>query len=155
LPPFPFTKKPALLDPGQAAPEFRLLDQRSHTVSLDDTLGESRALILLFFMSDFLPGDWQLLSAYAAVYPHLREANLNVAGISGINWETIYHLGRKLNVPFPLLFDPCCRISTRYQTMWLPKFINNRAMVVVSPQKEIILTSSKFISPDALIPQLV
>lgn len=154
MPPFPFLKPPPLLATGQAAPEFRLLDQRSHTLSLDDTLAESRALILLFFMSDFLPGDKQLLRDYAAGYPHLREANLNIAGISGINWETIYHLGRKLNVPFPLLFDPCCRISTKYQAMWLPKFINNRAIVVVSTQKDIILASSQFISPDTLITQI-
>lgn len=105
-------------------------------------------------MSDFLGDDKKLLSAYAAAYPRLREANLAVIGLSGINWETIHHLGRKLNIPFPLLFDPCCRIATRYQAMWLPKFINNRAIIAVSPTAEVILTSSHFMAPDTLMVRL-
>jgi peroxiredoxin Q/BCP len=128
-----------LLKPGTPAPAFRLLDQHGRSIGLDDFSGKQ--LVLLFFASDWLPGDLRLLKTYAEAYPHFQEAGIGVLGLSAINWESLHHLGHRLQIPFSLLFDVSCRASKPYQAMWLPKFITGRAVYVINSNGEISLAA--------------
>jgi peroxiredoxin Q/BCP len=130
-----------LLKPGTPAPAFRLLDQHGRSIGLDDFSG--RRLVLLFFASDCLPGDLRLLKTYAAAYPQLREDGIEVLALSAIDWEKLHHLGHRLQIPFPLLFDVSCRAAKPYQAMWLPKFITGRAVYAVNSNGEIVLAAQE------------
>lgn len=126
-----------LLSPGTIAPEFRLLDHSGQSVGMNMEPGKI-GTVLLFFASDWLKGDLALLEGYSKSYLALQEAGLEVLALSGINWEKLHYLAKRLQVPFPLVFDPCCRYANRYQAMWVPKFINARAVYGVNAQGKII-----------------
>ncbi len=139
-----------LLKPGTPAPTFGLLDQRSHRRTLEeDLLADStiKGVVLLFFAWDRFPGDIRMLQDYADAYSKLQQAGINVAGISAINWETLHHLAQRLHLPYPLLFDPCARVSKKYQTMLIPKFVTGRAVYAIDTQC-IIRHAQKEISPE-------
>lgn len=131
-----------LLPLGHPATDFRLLDQQGRSLGLKDGLREN-GLVLLFFSSFWLPGDLKLLKQYATAYPEFQQAGIGVMAISGINWETLHHLAKRLQSPFPLLFDPCCRQSKYYQTMLIPKFVTGRAVYGINPAGQIILAGKK------------
>ena len=127
----------ALLPLGAVAPEFRLLDHQGRSIGMSRQAGETGS-VLLFFSSDWLKDDLQLLRQYSQAYPAFQQVGLEILALSGINWERLYHLAKRLEVPFPLVFDPCCRYSSRYQAMWVPKFINGRAVYGVNAQGKIV-----------------
>ena len=134
---------------NQLAPDFSLLDQQARTLTLDQVMGE-RGLVLLFFSSSWLPADLALLKAFNQAYPTLQAAGLGVMGISGINWETIHHLSDRLDCQFPLGFDSCCRVSKRYDTMLIPKFVTGKAIYGINPQGRIIF-DRKQAQPDEVL----
>lgn len=146
---FPFN---ALLEPGEVAPEFHLLDQDGRSVSLSNALRNRRGAIVLFFASDFLPGDHRLLQAYKSAFSQFQERELTILALSGINWEKIHLLARKFKPPFPLLFDPCCRIAKYYRALWIPKFVNGRAVFIVSAEGEIRFSAHQA-RPEAILSQ--
>lgn len=139
----------SLIPVGAVAPDFRLLDQHGHSLGLADATGPN-GLILLFFSSFWLPGDISLLESYIQAYPKLQEQGLGVMAISGINWEPIHQLAKRLNSPFPMAFDPCCRVAKRYGNIAIPKFLNGRAIFGVAPQGQVIL-ARKQASPQEVL----
>ncbi len=139
----------SLLPLNAIAPEFRLLDHQGCSVGMSRQAGHAGS-VLLFFSSDWLKGDLQLLQAYSDAYPSLQKAGVEVLALSGINWEKLYYLAKRLNIPFPLVFDPCCRYSSRYQAMWVPKFINGRAIYGVNAQGKIVF-ARKQADPDEVL----
>jgi peroxiredoxin Q/BCP len=141
-----------LLKPGTPAPAFRLLDQHGRSIGLDDFSGQ-KSLVLLFFASDWLPGDLRLLKTYADAYPRFRESGIEVLALSAINWESLHNLGHRLQIPFPLLFDVSCRAAKPYQAMWLPKFITGRAVYAINPSGEIVLPAH-VVTPKAILEAL-
>lgn len=145
---------PPLLPQEQPAPAFHLLDQQGQIVTLDQAKASaSKGLILLFFASHFLPGDLNLLRAYAQAYPQLQTAEFEVLAISGLNWEKLYHLSQRLNLPYKVLFDPCCKISIKYKAMMIPKFVTGRAVYWIDPSGTIREASSS-IRPQQILSQL-
>lgn len=128
----------ALLPVGCMVPDFRLLDHQSHSVGLGD-FSEKRGTVLLFFASDWLKGDLALLRTYIEAYPRFQEADLQVLALSSINWENLFHLGQRLQLPFPILFDQCCRQSTFYKAAWVPKFVTGRAVYGLDARKKIVV----------------
>lgn len=133
----PFSLFPSLASPGQLAPDFTLLDHHGFSISLANYRAQSRGVILLFFASDFLPSDVAQLQAYSSAYPPLKASGLEILAVSGINWEKLHHLGQRFNIPFPLVFDPCCRYARQYGAMWVPRFLNGRAVFGILPNGEI------------------
>lgn len=127
-----------LLKPGREAPVFRLLDHAGNSVGLSDAMLYN-GVVLLFFSSNWLGADLRLLKACMAAYPAFQEAGLGVLGMTGVNWEKIHHLAHRLETPFPLLFDPCCRFSSRYGAMWIPRLVTGRAVYIVNSAGRIAL----------------
>lgn len=141
-----------LLQPAQSAPSFHLLDQDGLIVTLENAQGP-QGTVLLFFSSHFLPKDLQLLKAFAQAYTQFQEKGIEVLAISGLNWETLHHLARKLELPYRVLFDPCCRVSGRYNTMMMPKFVTGRAIYSIDT-KSVIQYASKNSNPQVLLEHL-
>lgn len=131
-----------LLEPGAPAFPFHLLDQTGHIVTLEEAKGPL-GTGLLFFSAHCLSGDIQALKNFADAYPQLQQQGLELVAISGLNWETLYRLSHRLALPYKVLFDPCCRLSTRYQCMLIPKFVTGRAIYLIDPQGGIQYASRK------------
>jgi len=127
-----------LLPPGCNAPDFSLLDQTGRQVSRNSLLANRRGLLLIFFTSDWLPVDQHLLRHYAGEYSQFQAEDLALAAVSGINWETLFNLHQRLKLPYPVLFDPCCRVSKAYKTLLIPKFVTGRSLFQLDPSGEII-----------------
>lgn len=143
---------PPLLKPGATAPPFHLLDQNGLNVTLACAQRDN-GTILLFFASHFLPKDLQMLKDFADAYPQFQQKGMDVLAISGLNWETLHHLSNWLDLPYRVLFDPCCRISTRYRAMMIPKFVTGRAIYRVHPEGTIRF-ASRYKNPELLFPGL-
>jgi peroxiredoxin len=139
----------SFLPVGHPTPDFRLLDQQGRSLGPADGMGE-RGLILLLYSSFWLPGDLNLLKSYGQAHAQLQQAGLGVMAISGINWETQHQLAARIQSPFPLLFDPCCRISKAYGAMMIPKFVTGRAVYVLDPQGRVVLARKKASPQDIL-----
>lgn len=127
----------SLLPIGGMVPDFRLLDHQAYNLGLSD-FSHKRGVILLFFASDTLKGDLALLQTYINEHSRLKEAGLQVLALSSINWENLFHLGKRLKVPFPILFDQCCRQSTFYKAAWVPKFVTGRAVYGLDSRGKIV-----------------
>lgn len=141
-----------LLPPDASAPDFRLLDMQGRSLGLAELSGPA-GTALLFFASDWLKSDLRLLQAYAAVYSRFEQVGLAVAGVSSTNWEKLYLLSNRLQLPFPLLFDPCARVSKKYGALWIPKFITGQAIYALDPAGTVIL-ARKHAKPDQLLAAL-
>lgn len=128
--------------PGTPAPAFRLLDTQGRSVGLDDFSG--RPVILLFFGAEFFTGDVRLLERFAAAHDNFQARGIAVLALSARDWESLHHLERKLALPYPLLFDPGCRVARLYQAMRIPKFLTGRAVYVLDADHRVAFTS-----PDA------
>jgi peroxiredoxin len=131
-----------LLPLGAMVPDFRLLDHRGYSVGLDD-FSHRRGTVLLFFASDWLKEDLALLTAYRDAHSQFLDADLQILALSSINWENLFHLGGRLNVPFPILFDQCCRQSTFYKSAWVPKFVTGRAIYGLDARKKIVFAQKQ------------
>lgn len=127
-----------LLPVGHSVPEWFLLDHGGRPVRLSD-FSTRRGVVLVFFASDFLQGDLAVLQAYQAALPDFEQSDIQVLGISSLNWETLHALASRLGLSFPLLFDQCCRQSTFYQAAWVRKFITGRAVYGLSGDGRIVL----------------
>jgi peroxiredoxin len=142
--------KQSLLSLGEPAPMFRLLDHRGFSVGLDDF--ESRkGIVLVFFASNWLKTDLQLLQRYINAYPEFEKHDIQLLAVSGINWETLHGLGQQLAVPFPLIFDPCCRYAKKYGTMLIPKFVTGRAVYALTPQGKVLFAGKGLVNPNEVL----
>lgn len=126
--------------PHQDAPPFRLLDQQAVSVSMASLLGKN-GLHLLFLMSTWLPGDRALLKRYQSDFPRLQAEGMGVAAISHFEWEKLNRLATCIDLPFPLLFDPCCYVAKQYGMLLIPKFVTARRIVIISPEGKILPAS--------------
>ncbi len=139
----------SLLPVGGMVPDFRLLDHQGYNVGLSD-FARKRGTVLLFFASEWLQGDLALLESYIAAYEQFRQADLQVVALSSINWEKLFYLGKRLNAPFPILFDQCCRQSTFYKAAWIPKFMGGRAIYALDTRRKIMFAQRQA-SPEMIL----
>lgn len=144
---------PPMPAPGCEAPDFRLLDQHSHSRGLQSLYGPA-GVVLLFFTTGSHGRDTGLLGAYRDAWPRLQAAGLQVAGVSAANWETLYHQAGALHLPYPLLFDACARVSMRYGAVMIPRFVTGMAVFHLWADGRIRLARKGFCSPEALLATL-
>jgi peroxiredoxin len=134
---------------GYTAPSFHLLDTLGKTTYLSD-FSERHGVALLFFASHWLPGDRKLLKRYAEAYAAFRAENVEVLAISSTDWERLYFMARELNLPFPVLFDPCARTSKQYGVMSIPRFVTGRGIFALNGQGKVLLARPSA-SPDDVL----
>lgn len=92
-----------MLQIGQKAPDFTLLDKDNNSVSLSDFLGKK--VVLYFYPRDNTPGCTRQACAFAQRYEDFKSKNIQVIGISKDSVESHVKFAEKYNLPFILLSD--------------------------------------------------
>jgi peroxiredoxin Q/BCP len=92
------------LEAGQAAPDFTLLDQDEHPVSLSDFRG--RRVIVYFYPAAQTPGCTTQACDFRDSLSSLQGAGYTVLGVSRDTPEKLRDFRESDGLTFPLLSDP-------------------------------------------------
>jgi len=93
-----------MLNIGDKAPEFELLDQNGSTVRLSDYTGKK--IVLYFYPRDNTPGCTRQACAFAGAYSAFRDSNVAVIGVSKDSVASHVKFAQKYDLPFTLVSDP-------------------------------------------------
>ena len=97
---------------GDKAPDFTAKDQNGKAVSLKDFLGKK--VVLYFYPKDFTPGCTTEACNLRDNYADLKDAGMEVIGISPDDEESHKKFEEKHELPFTLLADPDKKIIDKY-----------------------------------------
>ncbi len=97
---------------GEAAPAFRLQDQKGEWHTLQDERG--RWLVLYFYPKDFTPGCTTEVCTYRDDIIALRKAGADVLGVSLDDVKSHAEFAEKYHVPFRLLSDADAEVARAY-----------------------------------------
>jgi peroxiredoxin Q/BCP len=100
------------LEPGSAAPDFTLMDQDEHPVSLSDFRG--RRVILYFYPAAQTPGCTTQACDFRDSLASLQGAGYTVLGISRDTPEKLRAFRDSDGLTFPLLSDPDHTVHEAY-----------------------------------------
>ena len=122
-----------MIEPGEQAPDFTLLDQDGNTVSLADYRGQ--AVVLVFYPADFSPICTDQLSVYQEVLDELEAQGAKLYGVSCDATWSQKAFRQSLGVAIPMLsdFEPkgeVCRAFGVYHPGGFPQ----RALVIIDPE---------------------
>ena len=92
-----------MLEIGNKAPDFTLLDKDGREVSLSSFLGKK--IVLYFYPKDNTPGCSRQACAFAAAYEEFKKKDAIVIGISRDSVASHVKFAEKYNLPFILLSD--------------------------------------------------
>lgn len=101
-----------MLENGQPAPEFTLLNQNGEEVKLADFRG--RSVILFFYPKADTPGCTTQACGFRDNWPIIRDANATVLGISPDNVADLAKWHKKMGFPYDLLADPDHKVADAY-----------------------------------------
>lgn len=93
-----------MLNIGDKAPNFTLLDKNGAPVSLSDFLGKQ--VVLYFYPKDNTPGCTRQACAFASLYGEFEKRNIEVIGISKDSVASHIKFAEKHGLQFVLLSDP-------------------------------------------------
>ena len=93
-----------MLNVGDKAPDFRLMDKEGREVSLSDHLG--KRVVLYFYPKDNTPGCTRQACAFAGLYGEFERRGVVVIGISKDSVASHQKFAEKHGLPFILLSDP-------------------------------------------------
>jgi peroxiredoxin Q/BCP len=100
------------LEPGMAAPRFRLPNDTGGHTSLDDYAGEP--LVIYFYPKAFTPGCTTEACDFRDGYAALTAAGYAVVGISPDPIDRLARFRAEYDLPFPLLSDEDHATATAY-----------------------------------------
>ena len=118
-----------MLETGVKAPDFTLVNQDGHSVSLSDFLG--RKVVLYFYPKDNTPGCTRQACAFAASYAAFREMDAVVIGVSKDSAASHARFAAKYDLPFVLLADPELEAIKAYDVWQEKKLYGKVSMGVV------------------------
>jgi peroxiredoxin Q/BCP len=101
-----------MLNIGDKAPEFELLDSESNPVKLSDFLG--KRVIVFFYPKADTPGCTTQACGFRDNFPQIEAAGATVLGISPDQPEKLAKWITKINLPYTLLSDPDHEVSEAY-----------------------------------------
>lgn len=101
-----------ILEAGQAAPDFTLLDQDEHPVSLSDFRG--RRVIVYFYPAAQTPGCTTQACDFRDSLASLQGAGYTVLGVSRDAPEKLRAFRESDGLTFPLLSDPDHAVHEAY-----------------------------------------
>jgi peroxiredoxin len=123
-----------VIEVGEEAPDFSLLNHKGEEVSLSGFRG--RRVLLAFYPNDFSPVCSDQLSIYQEVKPSFDAAGLEVLGVS-VDHSWAHRAFRKqLNLDFTLLadFHPKGEVARRYGAYLYDYGTANRSLVLIDPE---------------------
>lgn len=100
------------LEPGASAPDFTLLDQDEHPVTLADFRG--RRVILYFYPAAMTPGCTTQACDFRDSLASLQSAGYTVLGVSRDTPEKLRAFRERDGITFPLLSDPDHAVHEAY-----------------------------------------
>ena len=118
-----------MLEIGNKAPDFTLLDQNGENVSLNDFRGKK--VILYFYPKDSTPGCTKQACAFSELNPHFIEANAQIIGISKDSVASHKRFEQKYQLPFILLSDTELEVIKSYDVWKEKNMYGKKVMGVV------------------------
>ena len=107
-----------LIEIGQQAPEFELLDEKGLAHSLSDYRGKH--VLLYFYPKDDTPGCTTEACNFRDDYSHYDQKNVVILGVSPDSPESHAKFKSKYELPFSLLADEDHQVCGLYG-VWGPK----------------------------------
>lgn len=101
-----------MVDVGDKAPDFELLNSAEEPVSLSDFRG--RRVILFFYPKAGTSGCTTQACGLRDNFPRFEEANATVVGVSPDKPAALAKWKAKENLPYPLLSDPEHEVAEKY-----------------------------------------
>jgi peroxiredoxin Q/BCP len=102
----------ARLEPGDAAPDFSLTDDRGQTVSLSDFAGST--LVLYAYPAAMTPGCTTQACDFRDSLDALNAAGVKVVGISPDKPDKLAKFRERDGLTFPLVSDPDHKVLEEY-----------------------------------------
>jgi peroxiredoxin Q/BCP len=145
------------LKPGDAAPDFALIDQRGKTVKLKDFRGKK--LVVYFYPKADTPGCTTQSCALRDAEPDLKKLKAKVVGISPDTPERQKKFDEKYNLGFPLLADENHKVAQAWGT-WGKKTLYGRSFMGIIRSAFVVDEKGKVadvfykVSPKATVPKV-
>lgn len=130
-----------MLEPGQKAPPFTLVDSSGSKVSLADFAG--RDLILYFYPKDDTPGCTKEACGFRDAWDDLQALGVTVLGVSADDAASHVKFASKYRLPFPLLTDTDRSVMKAYDAYGEKKMYGITRMGVIR--------STVWIGPDGRV----
>ena len=136
-----------MLNVGDKAPEFTLLDGDENSVSLSDFKGQK--IVLWFYPKASTPG-WTIEGqGFRDEFQKFKDQNIVILGMSADSTKRQKNFCEKQNFPFPLLSDETTDVLKAYDAWGLKKMYGReyegiyRITYVIDEDGNIINTYSK------------
>jgi peroxiredoxin len=125
---------PNILQPGTAAPDFKLVDQQGQAITTADLRG--RAAVLAFYPADWSPVCGDQMALYNEVLPVFRDLGAELIGISvDSRWcHAAFVENRKLRFRLLADFEPKGATARRYGAYRDEDGTTERALFVLDPK---------------------
>jgi len=117
---------------GAAAPDFTLVDDAGHSVTLSKLRG--RSVVLVFYPADETPGCTKQLCQFRDDWSEALARGVEVFGVNPGSAESHVKFRQKFHFPFPLLVDRGQRVATLYHCNGV---IVKRTVYLVGPDGKI------------------
>ena len=117
-----------LINAGQVAPDFELLDEKGLTQRLSDYRGKH--VLLYFYPKDDTPGCTKEACNFRDDYSQYDQKNVSILGVSPDTPESHTRFKEKYKLPFSLLADEDHQVCELYG-VWGPKKIFGKEVVGV------------------------
>lgn len=101
-----------MLEIGDTAPEFELLNSKEENVRLNDYRG--KRIVIFFYPKADTPGCIKQACGFRDNFSLVAEANATVIGLSPDNPADLAKWKAKENLPFTLLSDPDHQVADAY-----------------------------------------
>jgi len=125
---------------GQAAPDFRLQDQKGDWHTLAQHRGQW--VVLYFYPKDFTPGCTDEVCTFRDDVHKLHKAGALVLGVSLDDVKSHADFAEKYHVPFPLLSDKDQAAAKEYGVLTFSQKMNlsyaKRETFLIDPQGKIV-----------------
>lgn len=118
-----------MLEVGQKAPDFKLLNENNELVSLDGFRGKK--VLLYFYPRASTPGCTTQACSLRDTKPELDELNVVILGVSPDAPAKLANFKNKKELNFTLLADEDHDVSKAYGVWQLKKFMGRENMGVV------------------------
>ncbi len=115
-----------MLNVGDKAPDFTLLDQNNDTVSLSDYTG--KWVLIYFYPKDDTPGCTAEACALRDNFPAFKKLGCVVLGISVDSAKSHEKFVKKYELPFTLLADDEKKVVNAYGVWGKKKFMGREYM---------------------------
>lgn len=118
-----------MLNIGDKAPDFTLVNKDGQEVSISDFLGKK--VVLYFYPRDNTPGCTRQACAFAGLYQEFEKRGVTVIGVSKDSVASHQRFAEKYNLPFVLLSDPE-RVAIEAYGVWQEKKLYGRPSMGVA-----------------------